>query len=65
LKILSLNKITNSFENFIRNCFNEDGTYKTEAEFPAIKGKNGKNCKWCPFKNDYDKCPKENRQNEA
>jgi len=62
---VTINKITNSFEDFIRNCFNEDGTYKTESEFPAIKGKNGKNCKWCPFKNDYDKCPKENRQNEA
>jgi hypothetical protein len=26
-----------------------------------MAGKNNKNCKYCPFKNDYDKCPKENR----
>jgi len=58
---VTLNKVTKSFENFIRNSFNEDGTYRVESKYPAIKGKNGKNCKWCPFKNDFDKCPKENR----
>lgn len=58
---VTINKITKSFEGFIRNAFNEDGTYKTDSEFPAKKGKNNKNCKWCPFKSDYDKCPKENR----
>jgi hypothetical protein len=57
----TLNKITKSFEDFIRNAFNEDGTYRTESEYPAMAGKNNKNCKWCPFKNDFDKCPKENR----
>lgn len=58
---VTLNKVTKSFEDFIRNSFHEDGTYRLESEYPAIKGKNGKNCKWCPFKNDYEKCPKENR----
>ncbi len=57
----TLNKITKSFEDFIRNAFNEDGTYRIESEYPAMAGKNNKNCKWCPFKNDFDKCPKENR----
>lgn len=57
----TVNKITKSFEDFIRNAFNEDGSYRTESEFPALAGKNNKNCKWCPFKNDFDKCPKENR----
>jgi len=57
----TLNKITKSFEDFIRNSFNEDGTYRTDSEFPAMAGKNNKNCKYCPFKNDFDKCPKENR----
>ena len=57
----TLNKITKSFEDFIRNAFNEDGTYRTDSEFPAMAGKNNKNCKYCPFKNDFDKCPKENR----
>lgn len=57
----TLNKITKNFEDFIRNAFNEDGSYKTDSEFPAMAGKNNKNCKYCPFKNDFDKCPKENR----
>jgi len=57
----TLNKITKSFEDFIRNAFKEDGTYRTDSEFPAMAGKNNKNCKYCPFKNDFDKCPKENR----
>lgn len=57
----TVNKITKSFEDFIRNAFNEDGSYRTESEFPALAGKNNKNCKYCPFKTDYEKCPKENR----
>ena len=57
----TLNKITKSFEDFIRNAFNEDGSYRTESEFPAMAGKNSKNCRFCPFKTDYEKCPKENR----
>jgi len=57
----TVNKITKSFEDFIRNAFNEDGSYRTESEFPALAGKNNKNCRYCPFKNDYEKCPKENR----
>lgn len=57
----TMNKITKSFEDFIRNAFNEDGSYKTDSEFPAMTGKNGKSCKYCPFKTDYEKCPKENR----
>lgn len=57
----TVNKITKSFEDFIRNAFNEDGSYRTESEFPALAGKNNKNCRYCPFKTDYEKCPKENR----
>lgn len=57
----TIRQVTKSFEDFIRNAFNEDGTYRVNAEFPAMAGKNNKNCKYCPFKNDYEKCPKENR----
>ena len=58
---VSVKKIEKSFEEFIKNAFNVDGTYKTESEFPAMAGKNNKNCKYCPFKTDFDMCPKENR----
>ena len=57
----TLNKITKSFEDFVRNSFNEDGSHRRDSEFPAMTGKNGKNCKWCPFKNDEEACPKGNR----
>ena len=60
---ITMKNITTSFEDFIRNSFNEDGSYKTDSKFPAMAGKNKKNCKWCPFKTDYEKCPKENRHN--
>ena len=57
----TLRQVTKSFEDFIRNAFNEDGSYRTESEFPALAGKNNKNCKYCPWKTDYEKCPKEKR----
>ena len=57
----TMNKVVKSFEDFIRNSFNEDGSYRTESEFPAMAGKGGKNCRYCPFKNDFNACPKENR----
>ena len=57
----TMNKVVKSFEDFVRNSFNEDGSYRTESEFPAMAGKNGKNCRYCPFKDDFNACPKENR----
>jgi len=60
---ITMKNITRSFEDFIRNSFNEDGSHRTDSEYPAITGKNKKSCKWCPFKTDYEKCPKENRHN--
>jgi hypothetical protein len=46
----TMRNISTSFEEFISKSFNEDGSYNTEGEFPAIAGKNSKNCKYCPFK---------------
>ena len=57
----TIRQVTKSFEDFIRNAFTEYRTHRVNAEFPAMAGKNNKNCKYCPFKNDYEKCPKENR----
>jgi hypothetical protein len=58
---VTVKKIEKRFESFIRNSFNEDGTYKTDSEYPAMAGKNNKNCKYCSFANDEEKCPKSNR----
>jgi len=58
---ISVKQVEKSFEAFINNSFNTDGSYKLETKHPAMAGKNNKNCKYCPFKSDFDKCPKENR----
>ena len=46
----TMRNVSTSFDDFIAKSFNEDGSYNTEGEFPAIAGKNNKNCKYCPFK---------------
>jgi|TARA_B100000900_G_C20576720_1_gene715669 hypothetical protein len=56
----TLNKIVKSFDEFIANAFNDDGSYNTEGDFPATMGKNKKSCKYCPFK-DSELCPKVER----
>jgi len=56
----TMRNITTSFEEFISKSFNDDGSYNTEGEFPALAGKNNKNCKYCPFKKS-DLCPRKER----
>jgi len=58
---VTLNKTLKQFENFVKMVFNEDGTYNTETKHPAIAGKANKNCKYCPYKTNFELCPKENR----
>ena len=48
-------------DEFISSVFNDDGSYNTERKYKAIKGIKGRNCKFCPFKMDNERCPKENR----
>ncbi len=48
-------------DDFISSVFNKDGSYNIDREYKAIKGIKGRNCKFCPFKTDYERCPKENR----
>jgi hypothetical protein len=37
----------NNFSEFIKDCFNEDGTYNINGKYPKIPGKAKKNCKYC------------------
>ena len=59
----TLRSIVTNFDNFIAESFNEDGSYKTDGEFPALAGKNNKNCKYCPF-NKSELCPRKERIKE-
>jgi len=47
---ITMRNVSTSFDEFISKSFNEDGSHNTDGEFPALAGKNNKNCKYCPFK---------------
>ena len=55
------NKLVRSIEEWIGTCFDREGNYNTKREYPAIAGKNKKNCKYCEFKDQEDLCPMANR----
>lgn len=59
----TLRNIVTSFDEFISKSFNEDGSHNTKGEFPAMAGKNNKNCKYCPF-NKSELCPRKERIKE-
>lgn len=37
----------NSFANFINQCFNSNGSFNVNGNYPKIPGKSKKNCKYC------------------
>lgn len=60
---VSVNRAVKNVEEFIRTCFNEDGSYNTDKIYVARAGDGGRNCRFCPYADKYDLCPKENRRN--
>jgi hypothetical protein len=57
-------KVQKQIDAFVEKCFDADGNKNAEAGYMAISGKGDKNCKYCPFKTNYELCPKENRIRE-
>ena len=57
-------KVQRRIDEFIESCFDTEGNKNADGNYLAIAGKGAKNCKWCPFKTDYENCPKENRIRE-
>lgn len=57
-------KVQRQIDAFVDSCFEQDGTKKADANYPAVSGKGDKNCKYCPFKTDYENCSKESRIRE-
>ena len=55
------NKLAREIKGFVDTAFNADGSYNLERNYPAIAGKNNKNCKWCEFKDQPDLCAKAER----
>jgi hypothetical protein len=58
------NKLQTSIEGFVNSSFNPDGSYNLERTYPAVAGKNKKNCKYCEFADQPDLCPTKNRIKE-
>mgnify|MGYP003673443057 FL=1 len=54
-------QIQRDIDSFIEFCFDANGNKRVEQNYLSIAGKGSKHCKWCPFKMDYDNCPKEDR----
>ena len=52
------NKVAKLFNEFIDNCFTEEGDYRINGSFPAIKQKL---CNYCPYNNNEARCPKKSR----
>ena len=58
------NKLARSIQSFVDLSFKADGTYNEDREYPAVAGKNKKNCKYCEFADRLDLCPIKNRIKE-
>lgn len=58
------NKLARSIKGFVEASFLENGEYNLNKQYPAIAGKNKKNCKYCEFKDREDLCPMSNRIKE-
>lgn len=54
-------KLLRDIDSFIESCFNKDGSYKMDGNFPAIGDKGLKNCRFCEYNDREDLCPKANR----
>lgn len=53
----TVKKAVKDFEEFVKHCFNPDGSINETNEFPALTGERCFNCNYCPFKNDETLCP--------
>lgn len=55
----TINKVMTNLNEFINNCFTDDGQYKENRTF--FKNASDKNCRFCEFKDRTDLCNKTNQ----
>ena len=55
------NKLLKEITGWVESSFTDTGEYNTAREYPAMAGKNYKNCKYCDFAEDDELCPMKNR----
>lgn len=56
-KTPSINKAIKRLHQFTDTAFTSEGKYNSSIIYPAIQGENGKNCRFCEFKDRLDLCP--------
>lgn len=59
--IVTQRKVQKQIDSFIDACFDGEGNKNETRTYLAISGKGDKHCKYCPFKTDYENCPKSAR----
>jgi len=57
-------KIQRQIDAFVDACFDQAGNKDANRNYVAVAGKGAVNCKYCPFKTDYERCPKDARIRE-
>ena len=57
-------KAVQEFDAFVEKCFDSQGNKQADTNYFAVAGKGAANCKYCPFKTDYENCPKDARIRE-
>lgn len=57
-------KVQKQIDAFVEQCFDDAGVKNANGKYLATAGRGAANCKYCPFKTDYERCPKENRIRE-
>ena len=60
---VSINRVKKNLEKYVSECFNPDGTYKLDRNYPAISGTGSRNCMFCPY-NTEQYCPSKFRIDE-
>ena len=58
---VTVKRVSEEIDEFVKDCFNPNGTYNTTKQYEARTGKANKNCLYCIFKHQDDLCPKKNR----
>lgn len=58
---VSQGQILKEIQNFVVTNFDEEGNKRIDIIHQPIAGENGKNCRWCEFKDKDDLCPIKNR----
>lgn len=58
---VSMNRISKNLHRFIEECFNPDGSYRTDKIYPATAGTKFQNCTFCIYDSNEEVCPKSKR----